>query len=102
MNAAGAGVVRVFQGHERRNDNIPLIDEEGEENEEKDKSEISPPLAEPESLQLSSMESIKEENKEIFSKENQEMEKNEEKGMKISELLKSLPLCTNVSVSEQK
>ena len=102
MTAAGGGVVRVFQGHEKRNDNIPLIDEEVEEVEEKEKCDIYPPLAEPESLQLSSMDSIKEENKEIFSKENQEMKKNDERSMNVSELFKTLPLCSSVSISEEK
>lgn len=100
---AGAGVLKVF--HEKRKDDIPLIDneleEKDEEKEEEEDLKITPPLAEPESLQLSSMESIKEENKEFSSKENQELEKNDEKRLKILELFKSLPMCTDITITEK-
>ena len=95
----GAGVLKVF--HEKRKDDIPLIDNELEEKEEEEDLKITPPLAEPESLQLSSMESIKEENKEFSSKENQELEKNDEKRLKILELFKSLPMCTDITITEK-
>ena len=85
VNAAAAGVVKVFHGPEKRKLDIPLIDEEKEEDKEE---EDVPPLAEPESFQLSSLESVKD--------DNQALESVEEKGR-----LRVPPLCTNTSISEQ-
>ena len=100
VNSAGTGAGKVL----KRKDDIPLIDEEGEEEEdevEAVKTELVPPLAEAESDQITSIESEKDENKEIVWKESQVVEKDEDSGMKMLDVFKSLPLCTNTSVIEE-
>ena len=99
MNSSGTGAGKVL----KRKDDIPLIDEEGEEEEEDEvvQAELLPPLAEAESDQITSLESEKDENKEIAWKEKQVVERDEESGMKMLDVFKSLPLCTNTTVIEE-
>ena len=85
-----------------RKGDIPLIDEVEEELEEveekQEEKELRPPLAEAESSQLSSLESVKEENKIM---ENQVLDQAEDQQrVKVFGLFKSLPLCTDVAISE--
>ena len=99
---SGTGLVKVVQGQEKRKGDIPLIDEVEEEVEEAgEEKELTPPLAEAESSQLSSLESVKIENKIILSQENQVLEQtDDQQRVKVFELFKSLPLCSDVAITE--
>ena len=69
--------------------------------EEDEEKELRPPLAEPESSQLSSLESVKDENKTILSRENPVLDQaDDQQRVKVFHLFKSLPLCTDVAISE--
>ena len=98
----GGGGTTGSTGQEKRKGDIPLIDEVEEEVEEAgEEKELTPPLAEAESSQLSSLESVKIENKIILSQENQVLEQtDDQQRVKVFELFKSLPLCSDV-VTEQ-
>lgn len=72
-----------------------------EEVEEEKQKELTPPLAEAESSQLTSLESVKDENKIILSQENQVLEQaDDQQRLGVFDLFKSLPLCSDV-VTEQ-
>ena len=72
-----------------------------EEVEEEKQKELTPPLAEAESSQLTSLESVKDENKIILSQENQVLEQtDDQQRVKVFELFKSLPLCSDVAITE--
>ena len=100
--AGGGGGGTTGTGQEKRKGDIPLIDEVEEEVEEAgEEKELTPPLAEAESSQLSSLESVKIENKIILSQENQVLEQtDDQQRVKVFELFKSLPLCSDVAITE--
>ena len=90
-----------------RKGDIPLIDEVEEDlenlEEVQQEEELKPPLAEAESSQLSSLESVKEENKIILSQqENLEVldQAEDHQKVKVLALFKSLPLCSDVAITE--